>query len=76
MKKFKLQTILVSDYKEGNNSQSFQSSAKLIASNPVIDEAFESMHQSIMTKIKISANEDWIIIETIIRHSINIFECS
>ena len=55
MKKFKLQTILVSDYKKGNNSQSFQSSAKLIASKPVIDEAFESVHQSIMTKIKISA---------------------
>ena len=36
----------------------FQVSAKLIASDSEIDEAFESMHQSIMTKIKNYACKD------------------
>ena len=33
------------------------------------------MYQSIMTKIKISAREYWIVIETSVKHSIKIFEC-
>ena len=37
--------------------------------------AFKSMHQSNMTKIKFSAREDWIVIETIVKHRISIFEC-
>ena len=32
------------------------------------------MHQTIMTKIENSASEDWAA-ETIVRHSIKIFEC-
>ena len=32
------------------------------------------MHQSIMTKIKNSAREDWIVIETIVKQSIKKFE--
>ena len=48
---------------------------KLIASDSVIDEAFKSIHQNIMTKIKNSAIEDWIAIETIVNHSIKIFAC-
>ena len=51
LKKFKVQTILVLDYKKRNDSKMFHSSAKLIASNSDIDEAFKSMHQSIMTKL-------------------------
>ena len=51
LKKFKVQTILVLDYKKRNDSKMFHSSAKLIASNLDIDEAFKSMHQSIMTKL-------------------------
>ena len=49
---------------------------KLIASVSDIDEAFKSMHQSIMTKIKSYACEDWIVLDTIIKHSIKIFGVS
>ena len=61
LKKFKVQTILVLDYKKRNDSKMFHSSAKLIASNSDNDEAFKSMHQSIITKIK-NACEDWIVL--------------
>ena len=58
LKKFKVQTILVLGYKKRNDCKIFHSSAKLIASDSDIDEAFKSMHQSIMTKIKNYACED------------------
>ena len=51
-KKSKVQTILILDYKKRNNRKIFHSSAKLIASDSDIDEAFTSMHENIMTKIK------------------------
>ena len=44
LKKFKVQTILVLDYKERKNCKIFHSSAKLITSNLDIDETFKSMH--------------------------------
>ena len=50
LKKFKTQAILVLDYKKRNCHKIFHSSTQLIASNSDIDEAFKSMHQSIMTK--------------------------
>ena len=75
LKKFKVQTILVLDCKKRNDRKIFHSSAKLIAIYPDIDEAFKSMHQSIMTKIKNYACEDWIVLDVIIKHSIKIFEC-
>ena len=50
-KKFKVQAILVLDYKKRNNCEIFHSSTNLIASDWDIDEAFKSMHQSIMTKV-------------------------
>ena len=75
LKKFKVQTILVLDYKKRNDRKIFHSSAKLIASDSDIDEAFKSMHQSIMTKIKNYACKYWIISDVIIEHSIKIFEC-
>ena len=57
LKKFKVQTILVLHYKETNDFKIFHSSAKLLD----IDEAFKSMHQSIMvkncTKMKFSIME-------------------
>ena len=57
LKKFKVQTILVLHYKETNDCKIFHSSAKLLD----IDEAFKSMHQSIMvkncTKMKFSIME-------------------
>ena len=58
LKKFKVQKILVSDYKRRSDHKIFHSSAKLIASDSDIDEAVKSMHQSIMTKIKIYACKD------------------
>ena len=51
LKKFEVQIILVLGYKNRNDCKIFHSSAKLIASDSDTDEAFKSMHQSIMTKI-------------------------
>ena len=76
LKKFKVQAILVLDYKKGNDCKIFQSSVKLIASGSDIDKAFKFMHQSIMTKIKTYACKDWIVLDAVIKHSIKIFECS
>ena len=47
LKKFKIQTILVLDYKKRNDRKIFHSSAKLIASDSDIDEAFKSLHQTL-----------------------------
>ena len=33
------------------------------------------MYQSIITKIKRYASEDWIVLDVIVKHSIKIFEC-
>ena len=74
LKKFKVQTILVLHYKERNDHGIIHSSAKLIASDSDIDETFKSMHQSIMTKIKNHACEDYIVLDAIIKHSIRIFK--
>ena len=62
MKKFKVQTILVSDYKERNDCKMFHSSTKLIPSDSDFNEEFKSLHQSIMTKIKNYTFEDWIVL--------------
>ena len=75
LKKFKVQTILVLVYKKRNDRKIFHWSVKLIASDSDIDEAFISMHQSIMTRIKQYANEDWIVLDVIIKQSIKIFGC-
>ena len=52
LQKFKVQIILVLDYKKRNDRKIFHSSIKLIASDSDIDEAFKSMYQSIMIKNK------------------------
>ena len=75
LKEFKVQTILVLDYKKRTDDKIFHSSTKLIASDSDIDEAFKSVHQSIMTKIKNYAFEDWTVLDVIINHSVKIFEC-
>ena len=51
LKKFKVHAVLVLDYKKRNDRKIFHPSTKLISSDSDIDEAFKSMHQSIMTKI-------------------------
>ena len=58
LKNFKVQSILILEYKKRNAGKIFNSSAKLISSDSDNDEAFKSMHQSIMTKTKTSASED------------------
>ena len=58
LKKFKFQKILVLEYKKRSNHRSFHLRVKLIAGNSDIDEAFISMHQSIMTKMKTYASEE------------------
>ena len=52
MKKFKVQAIVILDYKKRNDCKIFHSSAKPIDSDSDIGETFKSMHQSFMTKIK------------------------
>ena len=75
LKKFKVQTILVLEYKKVNDRKIFHSSDKLIGSDSDIEESFKSMHKSIMTKIKNSASEDWTVLDVMIKHSIKIYEC-
>ena len=75
LKKFRVQTVLVLDYKKRNDSQIFYSYTKINASDLDIDEAYKSMHQSIITKIKNYFCKDYIVLGKIITHSIKIFEC-
>ena len=75
LKKFKVQTVLALNYKKRNDLKIFHSSTKLVASDSDNDETFKSIHQSIMTKIKNYACEDWIVLDAIIKHSVKIFEC-
>ena len=73
LKKFKIQTVSVLDYKKRNDHKIFHSSTKLITRDSDIDEAFKSMHQSVITKIKNRASKDLIVFDAIIKHSIKIF---
>ena len=73
LKKFKIQTVSVLEYKKRNDHQIFHSSTKLITRDSDIDEAFKSMHQSVITKIKNRASKDLIVLDAIIKHSIKIF---
>ena len=76
LKRFKVKTKLALEYKKRNGRKIFHSSAKVIASDADIDEAFnKSMHQSIMTKIKNCASKDWIVLDIIIKYGFKIFEC-
>ena len=63
LKKFRIQTILVLEYKKRNDCKG----ARLFASDSDIDEAFNSMHQHIMAKIKSSAFKDWIVMEIVVK---------
>ena len=50
LKKFKVQAILVLDYKKRNDCKIFHWSTKLTANELDIDEAFTSIHRSIIKK--------------------------
>ena len=75
MKEFKIQTKLVLNYKKWYDGKIFHTRAKLIASDSDINEAFKSMHQSIITKIKNYTSKNYIVLDAIVRHSVKIFEC-
>ena len=53
--------MLVLDFKERNDCKIYHSSTKLIASDSDIGEAFKSMHQSIVKKMKHFAGEYCIV---------------
>ena len=74
LKKFKVQTLLVLNYKKINDHEIFHSCTKLITRDSDIDEVSIFMHQSIMTKIKNYDCKDWIVLDVIIMHRIKIFE--
>ena len=78
LKQFKVQTVSVLENKKIDDHKSmpkiFQSSAKLIVKDSNLDKAFTSMHQSVMTKIKNSFSEDWIV-KIMVEHDVQIFEC-
>ena len=74
LKKFKVQTVLALDYKKKNDSQIFYSYTKLIDSDLDVDEAFKSMHQSLI-KIKNYVCKDYSVLDAIIKHNIKISEC-
>ena len=75
VKKVQTQTALILDYKKKNDRKIFHSSTKLNAINADIDEAFKSTHQSFMTKMKNDVYEYCIVLDVIIEHSIESFEC-
>ena len=56
-----------------NYCKIFQLSVKRTVSDSDTDEAFISIHQSIMTKIKKYASKDWIVLHVIMEYSIKIF---
>ena len=75
LEKFKVQTMLVWEYRKRNDCKIFHYSTKVFASDSDIEEAFKSIHQSIMIRIKNSASNDWIDTETILKHYYGIWTC-
>ena len=59
LKNFKNKTILILEYAKRSHNKIFHSSVKLIPIDSDIDKAFKSKNQSIMTRIKNYASEDW-----------------
>ena len=53
LKKIKVQAVLALGYKKRNYHKIFYWSTKLFANDSDDDEAFKSIHQSIITKVKI-----------------------
>ena len=46
--------------------ESFPSCAGLIASDSDVEEAFKSMHQSIITKIKSFSGKEWVVLYALV----------
>ena len=66
LKNFKVQTILILGNKKRNDCKIFHSCTKPTANDSDSDEAFKSMHQSIMTKMRNYANKNWIVLDVVI----------
>ena len=66
LKNFKVQTILILGNKKRNDCKIFHSCTKTTANDSDNDEAFKSMHQSIMTKMRNYANKNWIVLDVVI----------
>ena len=73
LKKWKVQAVLVLDYKKRNDRKIFYLCTNLIASDSDTDKAFITMHQSIMIKIENYVCKDWIVLDVIVKYSIKIF---
>ena len=58
--------------KKRNDHKIFHFSAKLIANDSGIDEAFTFLHQSIITTTKNNSSSEGWVTETIVKHSIKI----
>ena len=71
LKKFKALPMLFVEYKKTNDHKTmykgFQSSEKIFL-------IIKTFIQSVMTKIKNSVSEDWIV-KTIVENGLNIFSC-
>ena len=67
LKKTKVQSILVLEYKKRNDHKILHLSAKLTASDSDIVESFKYMHQSIITIIKNCVTKDWVVIEITVK---------
>ena len=71
MKKFKVLTKLVGEYKKIDDHESlrkiFLSAVKLIVNGLDNDKVFGLMHQSVMTKIRNYVSKDWIVKTTVER---------
>ena len=78
LKKSKVQTILVLEYKKVDDHKSlrkiFNSCAKPIFDDSDFDKVLESMYQSIMTKTKNYISKDWIV-KLIVGHCAKISRC-
>ena len=73
LKKFKVQAVLVLDYKKRNDCKFFHSSAKLVIQT--LMKYLNSCIKAFSQKKKIYASKDWIFLDVIIKHSIKIFAC-
>ena len=61
LKKFRVYSILILEYKKRNYHETFESTTKRVASDSETDEAFKSMHQKILMKIKFFDSLDWVV---------------
>ena len=72
LKKYKVQIILLLDYKKRNDCKIFHSSGKLIASVETLMRHLNPRIKVLWQKIKNYTCKDWIALDVIIKHSVSI----